>query len=144
MRFSSPLALTLIAGALSHALPAPQDEVASTVTPGSLPTTASTDPSVASEQIDELALFAQQQANASLADKASKRGTCNIFNVAIRREWGTFSKKERRSYIDAVLCLQAKEAKTPSSLIPGAKTRFDDFVGTHSECLGMKALRDIH
>ena len=140
MRFSSPLALTLIAGALSHALPSRQDKVASAITPESLPTAASTDPSIASEQIDELALFAQQQANASLADKASKRGTCNIFNVAIRREWGTLSKKERRSYVDAVLCLQTKEARTPSSIIPGAKTRFDDFVGTHSECSRTKVL----
>lgn len=44
---------------------------------------------------------------------------------------GDLSKKERRSYIDAVLCLQSKPALTPASEAPGAKTRFDDFVATH-------------
>lgn len=38
--------------------------------------------------------------------------------------------EERIAYTDAVLCLQSKEAKTPSSLAEGAKSRFDDFVVT--------------
>ncbi|KAF2030071.1 Di-copper centre-containing protein [Setomelanomma holmii] len=113
-------------------MPAPQDsQPSSTIDAATLPTAASSDPSAASDQIDQLAQFAQEQANATLQDDASKRGTCNIFNVAVRREWGALSQTERKSYIDAVLCLQKKQAKTPSSLIPGAKTRFDDWVGTH-------------
>lgn len=28
-------------------------------------------------------------------------------------------------------CLQSKPAKTPASVAPGAKTRYDDFVATH-------------
>ena len=132
MYFTSSLALALVAGSLSNALPAPQNEPTPTSTVATpLPTAASSDPAVASEQVDQLAQFAQQQANATLADNASKRGTCNIFNVAVRREWGSLSKAERKSYTDAVLCLQAKQAKTPSSLVPGAKSRFDDWVGTH-------------
>ncbi|KAH7069317.1 hypothetical protein FB567DRAFT_573808 [Paraphoma chrysanthemicola] len=131
MRFSaSAVALTLVAG--SFALPAPQDDApTSTVDQSSLPTAASTDPSTASDQIDQLAQFAQQQANATLEDNASKRSTCNIFNVAVRREFSTLSKAERKSYIEAVKCLQSKPSKTPATLIPGAKSRFDDFVGTH-------------
>jgi tyrosinase len=131
MRLSSSLALTLLAGTLSNALPAPQDEPTSTLDQASLPTAASTDPSVASEQLDQLSKFAQQQVNAALEDNSSKRGTCNTFNVAVRREWNALSKNERKAYTDAVLCLQAKKAKTPASLIPGAKSRFDDWVGTH-------------
>jgi hypothetical protein len=131
MRFSTPLALTLFAGTLSNALPAPQDEATSTIVQASLPTEASTNPSVASDQVDELAQFAQQQANASLTDNASKRGTCNIFNVAVRREWGSLSQKERRDYTNAVLCLQSKKSKTPNSIVPGARSRFDDFVANH-------------
>ena len=131
MRFNSPLALALIAGTLSNALPAPQEDTTSTIDQASLPTAASSNPSVASDQIDELAQFAQQQANATLADNASKRGTCNIFNVAVRREWNALSKTERKAYTDAVLCLQSKPARTPASIMPGAKTRFDDYVGTH-------------
>lgn len=43
----------------------------------------------------------------------------------------TLSKSQRKDYIRAVQCLQSKPAKTPSSEVPGAKTRFDDFVALH-------------
>lgn len=41
------------------------------------------------------------------------------------------TKPQRKAYTDAVLCLQKLPARSPSSVIPGAKSRFDDFVGTH-------------
>jgi tyrosinase len=44
---------------------------------------------------------------------------------------GDLTKKERKSYIDAVKCLQAKPARYPSDVAPGAKSRFDDYVATH-------------
>jgi tyrosinase len=44
---------------------------------------------------------------------------------------GTLSKKERKASICAVQCLIKKQAKTPKSLVPGAVSRFDDWVGTH-------------
>lgn len=51
---------------------------------------------------------------------------------------GTLSKKERKAYISAVQCFQKKKAKTPSNLIPGAISRFDDWVGTHiNQTLGI-------
>jgi tyrosinase len=132
MRFTSPLALALLAGTLSHALPAPQDTPTSTVVDqSSLPTSASSDPAIASEQLEELALFAQQQVEAALAASSSKRGTCNKSTLAVRREWNALSKTERKAYTDAVLCLQAKKANTPASVMEGAKSRFDDFVGNH-------------
>jgi tyrosinase len=124
MRFTSPLALSLLAGSLSHALPAPQEDP-STIVP-------STDTTVAFDQLEQLSAFAQTQVNASLAESSkTKRGTCNLSNVAVRREWGALSNKERKAYTDAVLCLQKKQAKTPSELVPGAKSRFDDWVATH-------------
>lgn len=140
MRLNSPLALSLLAGTLSNALPARQNEPTSTSTAtttttqiqtSALPTAASTDPAVASDQIDQLLQYAQQQTNATLQENSSKRGSCNIFNVAVRREWGALSKSERKAYTDAVLCLQSKKANTPASILPGAKSRFDDWVGTH-------------
>ncbi|KAF1363488.1 Di-copper centre-containing protein [Lizonia empirigonia] len=135
MRFSSPLALSLLAGTLSHALPAPQDEPSPTVSaaPSSVTfTAASTDTAVAADQLDQLSDFAQTQVNASLSENSkTKRGGCNLFNVAVRREWGALSNKERKAYTDAVVCLQAKQTKTPASLLPGARSRFDDWVGTH-------------
>jgi tyrosinase len=123
MRLNTPLALTFLAGTLSNALPAPQTST--------IPTEPATDAATASQQLEQLLQFAQQQVNATLTENTKKRGTCNINNVAVRREWGSLSKPERKAYTDAVLCLQKKTAKTPASLIPGAKSRFDDWVGTH-------------
>jgi tyrosinase len=134
MRFTSPLALSLLAGSLSHALPAPQDGSTPTVAAAPSSVTfaaASSDTAVAADQLDQLANFAQEQVNATLSENNKKRGGCNISNVAIRREWNSLSKKERKSYTDAVLCLQKKQTKTPASLLPGARSRFDDWVGTH-------------
>jgi len=44
---------------------------------------------------------------------------------------GTLSTQEKKNYISAVKCLMSKPAKTPSSLAPGVKNRFDDFVSVH-------------
>ena len=134
MRFTSPLALSLLAGTLSTALPAAQEGSSATVPAAPSPVTftdASTDTAVASSQLDQLAAYAQQQVNSSLPESSKKRGSCNLSNIAVRREWNALSKKERKSYTDAVLCLQKKQSKTPASLIPGARSRFDDWVGTH-------------
>ncbi|KAI0377227.1 Di-copper centre-containing protein [Hypomontagnella monticulosa] len=57
--------------------------------------------------------------------------TCTLNNLTVRRPWGTLSKSERKAYTDAVLCLQKLPAKTPASVAPGAKSRYDDFVATH-------------
>ncbi|KAI1468299.1 Di-copper centre-containing protein [Daldinia caldariorum] len=57
--------------------------------------------------------------------------TCTRDNLTVRRPWGSLSKPERKAYTDAVLCLQSLPAKTPASVAPGAKSRYDDFVATH-------------
>ncbi|CAI6090424.1 hypothetical protein V2G26_006019 [Clonostachys chloroleuca] len=85
---------------------------------------------------DEMSLLAGQafqeaQAQANEAGLKKRRSHCSWKNIRIRREWGTLSKKERKSYIDAVKCLQSKPARTPADVAPGAKTRFDDYVATH-------------
>ncbi|KAJ4300006.1 hypothetical protein N0V90_005254 [Kalmusia sp. IMI 367209] len=56
---------------------------------------------------------------------------CTMNNAAVRREWSTLSAPEKKAYIAAVQCLNSKPSKTPLSLAPGAKTRYDDFVATH-------------
>ncbi|KAL5360108.1 hypothetical protein BJX96DRAFT_174978 [Aspergillus floccosus] len=58
-------------------------------------------------------------------------GACNPRTAAVRREWGSLSKRERKDYIDAVLCLASKPPKIDPSFAPGARNRFDDFVATH-------------
>ncbi|KAI1484838.1 Di-copper centre-containing protein [Biscogniauxia mediterranea] len=74
--------------------------------------------------------YAKAQAEVTGAGNG-KRGGCSISNFRVRREWNALSDGEKRAYIDAVKCLQSKPARTPASAAPGAKTRFDDFVGVH-------------
>ncbi|KAH8666468.1 hypothetical protein BX600DRAFT_497278 [Xylariales sp. PMI_506] len=66
-----------------------------------------------------------------LDSASSKRGTCTTSNLVVRKPWGSLSKKQRKAYTDAVLCLQKLPAKTPTSLVPGVRSRYDDFVATH-------------
>lgn len=44
---------------------------------------------------------------------------------------GSLSKQERLAYVNAVKCLQSKPARTPATVAPGAKSRFDDFTVVH-------------
>ncbi|KAK7189425.1 hypothetical protein DPSP01_001414 [Paraphaeosphaeria sporulosa] len=125
MRFTTSVALCLVA-ALSNAIPTPQTDGSA----ADLPTQASPDEAQALEQLAQLAEFAGQTTNETLAAN-KKRDGCSLGNLSIRREWSTLSKPQRKAYTDAVLCLQKLPARTPSSVIPGAKSRFDDFVGTH-------------
>ncbi|KAJ9134128.1 Tyrosinase central domain protein [Pleurostoma richardsiae] len=83
---------------------------------------------------DVLASLAQSAYDVAVdqVNSTTKRSSsCSLANIRIRREWGTLSKADRLSYINAVKCLQSKPAKTPAEVAPGAKTRFDDFVATH-------------
>ncbi|KAH6671794.1 tyrosinase [Halenospora varia] len=80
---------------------------------------------LAAKGLLNLAIYEVQQAF------QGNQGSCTLGNVAIRREWGTLSTTERKSYTDAVLCLMSKPAKTDQTQVPGAKTRYDDFLFTH-------------
>ncbi|KAM3151094.1 Tyrosinase-like protein orsC [Botrytis cinerea] len=57
--------------------------------------------------------------------------TCTIKNAIKRREWSDLSGQDRIAYTNAVLCLQSKEPITPSEVVPGVRSRFDDFVAAH-------------
>lgn len=43
----------------------------------------------------------------------------------------SLSKKDRKAYTDAVLCLMERPALSDPAEIPGARSRYDDFVGVH-------------
>lgn len=79
---------------------------------------------------------------------ARRQEGCTRQNVAVRKEWcdshvlrtmfspanyhrGNLSKHQRLAYIDAVLCLQSKPSISPPGLVPGARSRFDDFQAIH-------------
>lgn len=61
----------------------------------------------------------------------SSETSCSIETAAKRREWGDLSVAERVAYTDAVNCLMTLPSKYNSTEIPGAKTRYDDFVIPH-------------
>jgi tyrosinase len=86
MRLNTPVALCLLAGALSNALPAasPQDD-----TTTDLPTTASSDVNEAADQLEQLAAYAQEQVNSTLSSNGNEArgGKCTLTNLAVRREW---------------------------------------------------------
>jgi tyrosinase len=56
--------------------------------------------------------------------------SCNSANAAVRKEWLSLSDEEKIAYTDAVKCLMNKPSISGDA-IPGAKSRFDDFVGVH-------------
>ncbi|KAF2007260.1 Di-copper centre-containing protein [Amniculicola lignicola CBS 123094] len=124
MRFAIPIVLSLLAGTLSIALP---QELTTTA----IPVAASSDVDEATDQLAQLSEFAKEQVNAVLEHSKNKRGGCTLSKLSIRKEWGSLTNTQRKAYTDAVLCLQAKPPQTPTSLIPGARSRFDDWVGSH-------------
>jgi tyrosinase len=115
----------LLTGAL--AMPSPQD-----ASPSSLPTAASSSPDVAASQLDQLSQYAYNVSTEDVSSSATKRSdTCSRSNLRIRRNWANYTTTQKKSYINAVLCLQQLPAKTPNTTAPGAKSRYDDFVATH-------------
>ncbi|KAK0721880.1 hypothetical protein B0T26DRAFT_700574 [Lasiosphaeria miniovina] len=90
---------------------------------------ASVDPEVQAAK-DVLQLQKQYQDNLR-ASIRRRRTVCNPKNLLHRREWGSLSEPEREDYVNAVHCLANKTGQTSQTDIPGARTRYDDFVGCH-------------
>lgn len=84
------------------------------------------DPSTAT--LDEFATHALEVAKARIANST---GACTPENVIVRKEMESFSGDEMIAYTSALNCLMQLPAKTPSTLAPGAKTRYDDWVVAH-------------
>ncbi|KAI0738925.1 tyrosinase central domain protein [Daedaleopsis nitida] len=56
---------------------------------------------------------------------------CDHENAAVRKEWGSMTKQERREYIAAVHCMKARPSVLDPEEVPGAKSLYDDFVAVH-------------
>ncbi|KAH8901110.1 Di-copper centre-containing protein [Thozetella sp. PMI_491] len=82
------------------------------------------------EQTDALASTALRNL-ATYSAQFSGTTSCTVENAVKRAEWGTLSVEERIAYTDAVLCLMSKPSLYDSTTVPGAKTRYDDFVVPH-------------
>ncbi|KAI1870365.1 uncharacterized protein JN550_005293 [Neoarthrinium moseri] len=76
-------------------------------------------------------LLAEASSKQAALLASTNSSTCNSENIVVRKPWGSINEAERKAYTDAVLCLQSLPANTPSDLVPGAKTRYDDFVAVH-------------
>ncbi|KAF2755872.1 Di-copper centre-containing protein [Pseudovirgaria hyperparasitica] len=59
-------------------------------------------------------------------------GKCTEKNIAVRKSWDKLSKKERKAYIDAVLCLHSAPSRADPALHPGNRNRMDDFASSHA------------
>lgn len=84
MRFNSHVALGLLAGTLTTAIPTPQQEDPS----APLPTAPSSDVNEATTQLEQLLEYAQSTVNSTLeANSKAKRGGCTLSTLSVRREW---------------------------------------------------------
>ncbi|KAJ5290822.1 Di-copper centre-containing protein [Penicillium angulare] len=98
---------------------------------------------IAAIQLEKLAKIALEVTSENIANPIHKSALnkdqeCTKNNLHVRRNWRSFSSVQKKKYINSVLCLQSKPARTPSHLAPGAKTRYDDFVATHiNQTLGI-------
>ncbi|KAF1365762.1 Di-copper centre-containing protein [Lizonia empirigonia] len=74
----------------------------------------------------------QTQAVAAL-EKLEVNSTqeCSVVNAAVRKDWESMTGKERKAYTTAVQCMLSSPSNSDPSLVPGARNRYDDFVGQH-------------
>ncbi|KAK2761472.1 hypothetical protein CKAH01_16298 [Colletotrichum kahawae] len=93
-------------------------------------------PVLAFEEGDELSEIQAQAIEALQAAEGSgafgKRDGCTLFNARVRKDWNSLSSPEKKAYTGAVNCLLQQPSKLQASgLAPGARNRYDDFVGVH-------------
>lgn len=69
--------------------------------------------------------------------KARKtNGTCTYENARVRQEFRSMSSDQRKSFTDAMACLQKAAPKNPdavASTYHGVRSRYDEYVATHIE-----------
>lgn len=82
-------------------------------------------------QLQRLAEIARDAVISDVTHAPLRHEGCTQQNMRIRRDWRSFTRKEKKAYINSVLCLQDLPSQTPNELAPGTKSRYDDFVATH-------------
>ncbi|KUJ14989.1 Di-copper centre-containing protein [Mollisia scopiformis] len=68
--------------------------------------------------------------SASITDGRHHHSSCHG-KVKVRKEWGSLTKTEKLSYISAVKCMQTLPPETNTTVVPGARSRHDDFIALH-------------
>ncbi|KAK1973441.1 tyrosinase central domain-containing protein [Colletotrichum cereale] len=82
------------------------------------------------DRVDQLQDTGLEKLEVYLAQNPPESG-CTLENAIKRKEWSSLTLEERTDYISAVKCLAAKPPRYSSSTVPGARSRYDDFVATH-------------
>ncbi|VUC27282.1 unnamed protein product [Clonostachys rosea] len=67
--------------------------------------------------------------SADSAEADAVAGRCR--KPIVRREWRTLSVQNRQKYLQSLKCLMKKPPQTSKDVIPGVRSRYDDFLGTH-------------
>lgn len=99
-------------------------------------------PSLSSYTSQQIANGQAFQNVSDIADETMKsniasRGNvaCTYENADVRKEWRTLDTATRKSFTDAVVCLQNMKPQVMTAAeapqYPGVKSRFDEFVATH-------------
>lgn len=96
-----------------------------------VPTVASNSSIIAEVQLQRLAEIARGIALSRVTHASGQHEKCTQQTIRVRRDWRAFTRKEKKAYINSVLCLRELPSITPPDLAPGAKSRYDDFVVTH-------------
>lgn len=115
----SHTALAVLLG-MAQAMPQPHHHAATS--------RASTTFDARTASLDDFASYALETAMGRIANST---GTCTTENVIVRKLFENLSGDERIAYTSALKCLMNLEAKTPSEIAAGAKTRYDDWIVTH-------------
>ncbi|KAK2604628.1 hypothetical protein N8I77_007541 [Diaporthe amygdali] len=82
------------------------------------------------DAVDRLAAAGLNNLGHYLSNQSSST-QCTLETAVERKEWSDLGLSEREDYINAVLCLQSLPSRHDSAKVPGAKSRFDDFVAVH-------------
>ncbi|KAJ5089768.1 Di-copper centre-containing protein [Penicillium argentinense] len=82
-------------------------------------------------QLQRLAEIARGVAISHVAHGPLQHEGCTQQALSVRRDWRAFTRREKKAYINSVLCLQKLPSQTPHHLAPGTRSRYDDFVATH-------------
>lgn len=82
-------------------------------------------------QLQRLAEIARNAVTSDVTHAPLRHEGCTQQSMRVRRDWRAFTRKEKKAYINSVLCLQDLPSQTPNELAPGTRSRYDDFVATH-------------
>lgn len=119
MRFTAVAALASVAILASAQAPSTSDYTSAQISSG--------------KAFQNLSAIADESMKSNIGSRTNP--VCTYDNADLRQEWRTLPKATRKSFTDAVVCLQKMSPQRMTAAeapqYPGVKSRFDEFVATH-------------